>query len=180
MFICVKYIYKKKNIYICIWISLHLCLSTYIYWKDWCWSQSSNTLATWCKKLIYWIRPWCWERLKAGGEGSNRGWDGWMVSPDEWAWVWASSGRWWRTGNTGMGSQTVGHDLVAEQSIYCGPQAPLSMEFSRQEYWSGLHLLFQGIFLTQGSNTCLLHCRQIPYCLSHQETQLSIYLDSKW
>ena len=45
-------------------------------------------------------------------------------------------------------------------------QAPLSMEFSRQEYWSGY--LLQGIFLTQGSNTGLLHCRQIIYHLSHQ------------
>ena len=47
-------------------------------------------------------------------------------------------------------------------------QAPLSMRFSRQEYWSGLHSLLQGIFLTQGSNPGLLHCRRILYCLSHQ------------
>ena len=47
-------------------------------------------------------------------------------------------------------------------------QAPLSMEFSRQEYWSGCHLLLQGIFLTQGSKVGLLHCRQIVYGLSHQ------------
>ena len=38
-----------------------------IHWKDWCWSWSSNTLATWCKELTHWKRPWCWERLKAGG-----------------------------------------------------------------------------------------------------------------
>ena len=31
-----------------------------------------------CEKLTHWKRPWCWERLKAGGEGDNRGWDGWM------------------------------------------------------------------------------------------------------
>ena len=43
-------------------------------------------------------RPWCWERLKAGGEGANRGWDGWMASPTQWTWVWASSGSWWWTG----------------------------------------------------------------------------------
>ena len=36
-------------------------------------------------------RPWCWERLRAGGEGDDRGWDGWMVSPTQWTWVWASS-----------------------------------------------------------------------------------------
>ena len=40
-------------------------------------------------------RPWCWERLKAGGEGDNRGWDSWMASPSQWTWVWASSRSWW-------------------------------------------------------------------------------------
>ena len=39
------------------------------YWRDWCWSWSSNTLAIWCEELTYWKRPWCWERLRAGGEG---------------------------------------------------------------------------------------------------------------
>ena len=47
-------------------------------WKDWCWSWNSNTLATWCKELTHLKRPWCWERLKAGGEGDDRGWDGSM------------------------------------------------------------------------------------------------------
>ena len=46
-----------------------------IHWKDWCWSQNSNTLDTWCEEL----RPWCWEWLEVGGEGDNRGWDGWMA-----------------------------------------------------------------------------------------------------
>ena len=48
----------------------------YILWKDWCWSWSSNTLATWCEDLTLLKRPWCWERLKARGEGDDRGWDG--------------------------------------------------------------------------------------------------------
>ena len=68
------------------------------HWKDWCWSWSSNTLATWCEELTHLKRPWCWKRLKAG-EGDNRGWDGWMVSPTQWTWVWASSKSWWWTGN---------------------------------------------------------------------------------
>ena len=42
-------------------------------------------------------RPWCWERLRAGEEGDDRGWDGWMASPTQWTWVWASYGSWWRT-----------------------------------------------------------------------------------
>ena len=47
-----------------------------IHWKDWCWSWNSNTLATWCEELTHSKRPWCWERLKAGREGDDRGWDG--------------------------------------------------------------------------------------------------------
>ena len=45
-----------------------------------CWSWNSNTLATWCEELTHLKRPWCWERLRAGGEGDDRGWDGWMAS----------------------------------------------------------------------------------------------------
>ena len=63
-----------------------------------CWNWSSNTVATWCKELSPWKRPWYWERLKAGGEGDDRGSDGWMVSPTRWTWVWVNSGSWWRTG----------------------------------------------------------------------------------
>ena len=89
-----------------------------IHWKDWCWSWSSDTLATWWEELTHSKRPWCWERLKAGGEGEDRGWDGWMASPTRWTWVWASSGSWWWTGKPGvvqsMGSQKVGHDWVAK------------------------------------------------------------------
>ena len=89
-----------------------------IHWKDWCWSWSSNTLATWCKELTHWKRPWCWERLKAGGEGDDRGWDGWMASPTLWTWVWVSSGSWWWTGKPGVlqctGLQRVGHNWLTE------------------------------------------------------------------
>ena len=73
-----------------------------IPWKDWCWSWNSNTLATWCEELTHWKRPWCWERLKAGGEGDERGWDYWMASPTQWTWVWASLGSWWWTGKPGV------------------------------------------------------------------------------
>ena len=46
-----------------------------------------------CEELTHRKRPWCWERLRARGEGGDRGWNGWMVSPTQWTWVWASSGR---------------------------------------------------------------------------------------
>ena len=56
------------------------------------WSWSSNILATWCEELTHWKRPWCWERLKAGGEMDNKGWDDWMALLTQRTWVWASSG----------------------------------------------------------------------------------------
>ena len=55
------------------------------HWKDWCWSWNSNTFTTWCKELIHLKRPWCWEGLKAGGEGYDSGWDGWMASLTHWS-----------------------------------------------------------------------------------------------
>ena len=83
-----------------------------------CWCWSSNTLVTWCEELTHLKRPWCWERLKAGGEGEDRGWDGWMTSPTWWTWVWASSGSWWWTEKPGvlpsMGWQRVGHNWATE------------------------------------------------------------------
>ena len=70
------------------------------------------------KELTHLKRPWCWERWKAGGEGDDRGWDGWMASPTWWAWVWVNSGSWWWTGRPGvlrfMGSQRVRHDWATE------------------------------------------------------------------
>ena len=71
-----------------------------------------------CKELTHWKRLWCWEGLGAGGEGDDRGWDGWMASLPRWTWVWVNSGSWWWTGRLGvlrfMGSQRVGHDWATE------------------------------------------------------------------
>ena len=69
-------------------------------------------------ELTHWKRLWCWEGLGAGGEGDDRGWDGWMASLTRWTWVWVNSGSWWWTGRPGvlwfMGSQRVGHDWATE------------------------------------------------------------------
>ena len=73
-----------------------------VHWKDGCWNWNSNTLATWCKELTHLKKPWCWERLKMGGEGDNRIWDGWMASPTQWTWVWVNYGSWWWTGKPGV------------------------------------------------------------------------------
>ena len=87
-------------------------------WKEWSWSWSSSTLDTSFVELTHWKRLWCWEGLGAGGEGDDRGWDGWMASLTWWAWAWVNSGSWWWTGRPGvlqfMGSQRVGHDWGTE------------------------------------------------------------------
>ena len=80
--------------------------------------EYSSTLTTSWEELTHWKRLWCWEGLGAGGEGDNRGWDGWMASLTRWTWVWVNSGNWWWTGRPGMlrfmGSQRVRHDWVTE------------------------------------------------------------------
>ena len=53
-------------------------------WRKWCWSWNSSTLATSCEELTHWKRLWGWEGLGAGGEGDDRGWDGWMASLTRW------------------------------------------------------------------------------------------------
>ena len=74
----------------------------------------------WSPDAKNWLtgKDWCCKRLKAGGEGDNRGWDGWMASLTRWAWVWVGSGSWWWTGKPGVlqskGSQRVGHDWATE------------------------------------------------------------------
>ena len=83
------------------------------HWKDSCCNWNSKTLATLCEELTHLKRLWCCERLRAGGEGDDRGWDGWMASLTQWTWVWVNSRSWWWTGGPGMlqfmGLQRVGH-----------------------------------------------------------------------
>ena len=97
--------------------------------KYWCWSWSSNTLATWYEELTHWKRPLCWERSKAGGEEGDRGWGSWMASPMQWTWTWANSRRWWGTEKPGewqsMVSQRIRHYLATKQQQHM----PLTKEF---------------------------------------------------
>ena len=70
------------------------------------------------EELTHWKRPWCWERLKMGGEGDDRGGDGLMASPTQWTWVWVNSRSWWWAEKPGVlwsiGSQRVGHNWATE------------------------------------------------------------------
>ena len=97
-----------------------------VYSKDQPWvffernDAKAETPVLWPPHEKSWLigKDWCWEELGAGGEGDDRGWDGWMASPTRWTRVWVNSGRWWWTGRPGvlrfMGSQRVGHDWANE------------------------------------------------------------------
>ena len=89
-------------------------------WREWCWRWSSST----CEELTHWKRPWCWEGLGAGGEGNDRGWDGWMASRTWWTCVWVNSRSWWWTGRPGVlpfkGSQRVLQDWATELMNWMG------------------------------------------------------------
>ena len=75
------------------WQSCEASILLYLSHFPICWRWSSNTLGTLCEELTHWKRVCCWEKLRVGWEGSDRGWDGWMASPTQWIWVWGNSGR---------------------------------------------------------------------------------------
>ena len=91
---------------------------SWMFIGNWCWSWNSNILSTLFEELTHLKRPWCWERLMAGGKGDGRGWDGWVASLTQRTWVWTNSRSWWWTGSPGllrfMGSQRVRHDWMTE------------------------------------------------------------------
>ena len=103
-------------------------------------------------------RLWCWEGLGAGGEGDDRGWDGWMASPTRWMWVWVNSGSWWWTGRPGvlrfMGSQRVGQDWATElnwtesKTIHrnCKQRSHLDLFFLVLLHWLASRFLCKSIW----------------------------------
>ena len=101
-----------------------------------------------------WKSPWCWERLKVGGKGADRGWDGWMASPTRWTWVWVSSGSCWWTGRPGMlqsmGSQWVGHEWATELNWTGGFFKHFTLNLVLQWYF-----YLKGFFSSQEVILCL-------------------------
>ena len=94
----------------------HLCLeNSFPESAKWHGPSFNSGLYSYIK---YWKRSWCWQKLKAGGEGDDGRWDGWMATLTRWAWIWASSGSSWRTRKPSvlqsMRSQRVGHDWATE------------------------------------------------------------------
>ena len=114
-----------------------------VLWKEWCWSWNSNTLATSCKELTHWERLWCWEGLGAGGEGDDRGWDGWMASLTQWTWVWVNSGSWWWTGRPGM-LQFMGSQSRTRLSDWTDRTVKVKCVLKTQDYLRAVSVLTIG------------------------------------
>ena len=87
-----------------------------IHWKDWCWAATPIFWTPDVKNWLIWKHPDA--GLKKGGEGDDRGWDGWMASLTQLTWAWVSSRSWWWTGKPdvlqSMGPQRLGHDWAIE------------------------------------------------------------------
>ena len=130
---------------------------------------------TWWEELTHLKRPWCWERLKVGGEGDDWGWDGWMASPTRWTWVWVSSGSWWWTGRLGMlqsmGSQRVGHDWTTELNWFLGWSKPPPAHCC-QRFWSRCSCFS---FTTHWGMSSSPPLYRPPRAHSHKETARSMW-----
>ena len=129
-------------------------ISPGVHWKGWCWSWDSNTLATWCKELSDLKRPWCWERLRAGGEGDNRGWGGWWhhrlsghgfgwtpgVGDGQWGLVCCSS---WGHKESDMTEQLNWTELSMAPPMRTRPSFPHSQSFPSGSFHKPLILIHQ-------------------------------------
>ena len=135
----------------------------------------AETPILWSPDVKNWLlgkRPWCWERLKAGGEGEDRGRDGWMASLTTWTWVWTSSGSWWWTGKSGvlesMGSPRGKHDCAPELNwtedfeIFCTCRLIFSeslvISLYKHEFWVLSCFSHVQLFATSGTVAIRLPC----------------------
>ena len=131
----------------------------------------SNTLVTWYEELTHWKRTWCWEKLRLGGEGGNRGQDDWMASLTQWTWVCANSGRYWRTGKPGV-LQSMG---AAECRAQLSNQATITTKSPGLRAWVDVRRERKwGVFFSKEScikklftaRLCLSTKRNGKWCLS--------------
>ena len=131
------------------WV-IYICL--YIWWPKYS-----------CEELTHWKRLWCWEGLGAGGEGDDRGWDGWMASLTRLTWVWVNSGSWWWTRRPGVlwfiGLQRVGHDWATE----------LNWTFLCVYVYVCIHILFIHSSVDRHLFLCLIYCQELNLVMFSNE-----------
>ena len=131
---------------------------------------------------------WCWERLRAWGEGDKRGWDGWMASPTQWTWVWASFGRWWWTGKPGvpqsMGLQRVRHDWATRQKKkphkleYIHKYLPLVLSMWNIRNLPG-NICIQ-VFISLFVAFCSLYALGFQFWFFHSNWKIPMYQRMRW
>ena len=117
-----KWMDKEAVVYVCVCVCIHTHTGILLSHKKECIWVNSNEMDEYFGHLMQrtdsFEKTLCWERLKVGGEGDDRGWDGWMASPTQWTWIWVNSGSWWWTGKPGvlqsMESQRVRNDWVTK------------------------------------------------------------------
>ena len=127
--------------------------------------------------MTHWKRPWCWERLKARGEGDDRGWDGWMASLTRWTWAWASFWSWWWRGKLGVlqsvGLQRVRDDWVTELILQ------LAIDSLNLWWFSKKFLIYlrasQVVSLSRNQEPWLTHLSQMT-CKSFLFFSLQIFI----
>ena len=124
-------------------------------------------------------RPWCWERLRAGGEGDDRGWDGWMASPTQWTLVWVDFGSWWWTGRPGvlwfMGSQRVGHDRATELN-WTVPELEYKYSFFTLDYFQKLQFILAASVCSLSSFIINQYFFNLWYISIHRSYYLKNYV----
>ena len=114
-----------------------------IYWKDWCWSWNSDTLATWYEELTHWKRPWCWKRFKVEREGDDRGWDVWMASQEF--------------------QKTLGDSERQASLVCCSPRGPSELDMME---WLNNRIINRACLLTCKAQKWASYFQALVYTVS--------------